>query len=327
MFIYAIYILFCFVSCIPKTVLGLQTNKIYSYVTNARGSKSINIWCVKNSDNKLYYILPAHVAIYPKDGKWKISNFLGDRQTLEWKIPKSYAENPGSQSDLCWCEPAENESSKSYIPLSNSLVNPMKVDVYFRQPYDENGKRVEIQQNLAVTEVILYNVPTNNNKAIPHLLEALNLGFRGISGAIALKKGTTELVGMFVKRGKLITLKKSKQPRSIAQTATSTRTENEIIYSPVQDFFRKLFGLNVMESRIKEEIGALREEMLEKLVLVNEKLDQTLEESDLKEVDTVFDAKRGIFLSSSSIAKLLCTEEFVHIKDLENKDAPKIERQ
>ena len=70
----------------------------------------------------------------------------------------------------------------------------MKVDVYFRQPYDENGKQVEIQKKkkLAVTEVTLYDAPTNNDEAIPPLLEALNLGFRGISGAIALKKDTTE---------------------------------------------------------------------------------------------------------------------------------------
>lgn len=141
MFDIKMFILFYFVSCITKTVLGLQRNNFYSYVTNARASKSINIWCVKNIDNKLYYILPAHVAIYPKDGKWKISNFLGDMQTLEWKIPKSYVEHPESQSDLCWCEPAEKESSKSYIPLSNSFVNPIKVDVYFRQPYDENGNK------------------------------------------------------------------------------------------------------------------------------------------------------------------------------------------
>ena len=88
-----------------------------------------------------------------------------------------------------------------------------------------------------------------------------------------MKKGTTELAGMFVKREKLIKLKKSKQPRSIAQTVISTPTENEILYSPVQVFFRNLFGLNVMERRINEEIVALRKDMVENFVLVNEKLD------------------------------------------------------
>ena len=121
-----------------------------------------------------------------------------------------------------------------------------------------NKLKFKKKKKLAVTEVTLYDAPTNNDEAIPPLLEALNLGFRGISGAIALKKDTTELTGMFVKRGKLIKLKKSKQPRSIAQTVISTPTENEILYSPVQVFFRNLFGLNVMERRINEEIVALR---------------------------------------------------------------------
>ena len=87
-----------------------------------------------NGRQKIFYITPAHVAIYSKDEQWCVSNSLSDLRHLNWKIPKAYIEKPSSYTDLCWCEESDQNDFTESLIISNDFPIPLKVDVYFRQP-------------------------------------------------------------------------------------------------------------------------------------------------------------------------------------------------
>ena len=92
------------------------------------------MWRVQTADKKIFYITPAHVAIYSKDEQWCVSNSLSDLRHLNWKIPKAYIEKPSSYTDLCWCEESDQNDFTESLIISNDFPIPLKVDVYFRQP-------------------------------------------------------------------------------------------------------------------------------------------------------------------------------------------------
>ncbi len=78
----------------------------------------------------------------------------------------------------------------------------MQVSVFFRQPLDLEGRWVPKDSIIGSTEATLYPSPSAESLMegeIGELVEAIDIGFRGMSGAIAMEKETC--VGMFVKRG------------------------------------------------------------------------------------------------------------------------------
>ena len=84
--------------------------------------------------------------------------------------------------------------------METNITNPTDVEIYFQQPYDYKG---DWQKNssFASIDAVVYPSPESP------LLEALDVGFRGLSGAIAVMKRNQTLLGMFIKRAESLGLK------------------------------------------------------------------------------------------------------------------------
>ena len=82
--------------------------------------------------------------------------------------------------DLAWAEIAEDGQHSSSLqvqlaPVSSTVPSTM----FFRQPYDFNAKRDGSESVVGAMSAILY--PSMKSP----LLEVLDIGFRGMSGALA----------------------------------------------------------------------------------------------------------------------------------------------
>ena len=115
--------------------------------------------------------------------------------------------------------------------------------------------------------------------------------FRGMSGALAVSP-IGECIGIFVKRGSLIALKKGFR----------TRTERD--FNPIARSIRQFIGLNDLSSDIKYLI------------------DNSLTKNDLHELGVVFNAHRGIFLPASIMTNLMRQENAMLIKQVIGMRAP-----
>ena len=141
----------------------------------------------------------------------------------------------------------------------------------------------------------------------------------------------TELVGMFVKRGALISLK---SPKNIVRKRLTSKEEqahdiglqpilrtehSNTEYSPIQKFFRSLLGLDELDRKFDEQDRKFDRKFdgLAEIVLCK---------ADLKELGAVFDARRGIFLSAAAIHSLIQGDS-IRLNQLENCPAPTIDSQ
>ena len=146
------------------------------------------------------------------------SKFLNDFKDKDWRIHYSYTTNPSPQYDICWAKLDDDQPDA--LDLEHSVIcDPTKVRVIFRQPYDVDAVWTLRGSEMGLTEAVLYRSPklvvTAGDGNVPEpeycsLLESMDVGFRGMGGAIALD-GNDKCVGMFVKRGNLVPLK---QPRT-----------------------------------------------------------------------------------------------------------------
>ena len=251
---------------------------LFQRIQSACPSPNVNAWRVKIGGDK-YLITPAHVAIFSKDQKWRFSHFLDDLKDLHWKIPFSYAVKPSPQYDICWAKLPSDDTSNALSLDITPIMAPTKVNVLFRQPYNMEGKWVGSQSTLGSTEATLYETPNTrdittdqlaiagdfSDDSIP-LAESIDIGFRGMSGAIALSENG-HCRGMFVKRGNLIPLKKE--------------------VSSMQKF-------NFFERTFMPAVCARLDYLVE----------TTLTRDDLHELGVVFDARRGIFLTAAAMASI-----------------------
>ena len=85
---------------------------------------------------KIFYVTPAHVAIYAKNNAWKISDFLSEVRHMDWKVPKAYVVPNSPENDLCWCEETEKNTNLSQRLLSDDTATPTQVEIFLRQPFD-----------------------------------------------------------------------------------------------------------------------------------------------------------------------------------------------
>ena len=359
--------------------LGLGNQKVLiNQVVKSAPSPIVNAWrvCISGNNelqNKTFLITPAHVAIYSKDSTWLMSNFLRDLKHLEWKIPSSYVESPSPYDDLCWCDVSSiSEYISSHddyltIETSDKQSLPECTDLYFRQPYNINGIWVNGSSTVGVTEATLYDVPSTDDSELTmsghhRLKEALDEGFRGMSGAVVLKRDSTHLVGMFVKRGSLIPFKSKasvKTPLTIPSPApipapvTIVRSISEPIgdeadltesfpqqleFNFFQKIIRAISGSDIADKRMAERDRRRDRRMEHKVAgmvtsldtkldgVERNLLDQMLKKSDLKEVGAVLDARRGVFLSAAAIPDLI-SSPCRSIRDIVNTQAPFIESQ
>ena len=300
----------------------------YEKLSRTCPSQKVNAWNLKIG-SKMYLITPAHVAVYSKENKWVVSDFLSDLRHLDWKIPVDYKNSPEPAFDICWTDGDDDATDFISLDISSFTHLPASIDLYFRQPYDLSGKWVAAPGNLGVKNAVLYSTPDDTKKDQP-LFEALDVGFRGMSGAVGLRHDTTELVGMFVKRGALIQLKSQKnmQDKRLTNKGEQARDLGVLPrlnkeYSPVQRFFRSLLGLDDMESKFDSKFDYLDRKFDSKF---DDLAEIVLCKADLKELGAVFDARRGIFLSAAAIHSLI-QGDYIHLNQLENCPAPTIDSQ
>ena len=177
---------------------------MFNKIKQSRMSNYVNCWRVKLG-NSFYAILPAHCAIYkPKNKGWVRSNFLNMCRTdlnLQWHVSINWDSSNGSiENDLAW---AKLDKSDYYFSVGTNMLNneqnneqnnePIDVQFFFNQPYDYKGKLLKTA-SFGKVNGVAYASPNSE------MLEALNIGFKGMSGAIAVNNNN-DLIGMFVRRG------------------------------------------------------------------------------------------------------------------------------
>jgi len=176
----------------------------FNFLRSTAPSSKINAWLVRIDldPQKTFMITPAHVAVYLKDEVWTISSFLDDLNHLDWRIPKSYIDDPGPENDLAWChvssEYCREKHFDSFLDIStnDSDLDPERetVDLFFREPVDGLGAWAG-DSTIGVIEAVVYKVPFSQQSGVSQngrLVEAVDVGFRGMSGAVALKRDGVE---------------------------------------------------------------------------------------------------------------------------------------
>ena len=111
-----------------------------------RVSSCVNCWKI-NVNNKIFAIMPAHVAILNMNDRYRLTGFLKtcDNRTtkkLDWYVPDIWITNPDTNNDLCWAEIKSADTDMpiiAQIPAINSsklcLDDPIDSNFWFHQPY------------------------------------------------------------------------------------------------------------------------------------------------------------------------------------------------
>ena len=149
---------------------------------------------------------------------------------MDWRIHHQYTVAPSPQDDICWTKFHGDDSDAVELEDSDT-VDPIKAYVIFKQPYNMDTAWVSDGSEMFVTETILSKTPKRTLVAGDDdvlqlddrpMLESMDVGYRGMSGAIAVNENG-KFVGMFVKRGNLIS---SKLPRMVTAEDTSAKYED-----------------------------------------------------------------------------------------------------
>ena len=163
-------------------------------VKNSRILNNMNCWKIK-LDNTIFAIMPAHVATIKINGIWKSSSFLNacDKITkTDWFVPDNWQNNIDIYNDFCWTE-LKQDTDHYLEPTKLNLNDPVDGNFYFHQPFSYTGKLTNVS-SFGKIKSSLYLSPNSN------MLESINIGFRGISGAICVDK-SYDMIGMLIKKG------------------------------------------------------------------------------------------------------------------------------
>ena len=165
----------------------------------SRISTFVNCWKVQINSSRVFAVMPAHVAVYKENNKWRKSIFLNkcDKNLIKkcnWKVPFQWSTNFDPHNDFAWTEIDNNNCEGTVLKKSMcDIDNPMDVSFYFSHTIDHNGKICSMATFGKINGTI-YKSPCSN------LLEAPGIGFRGMSGAIATDR-YGDCVGMLLRRG------------------------------------------------------------------------------------------------------------------------------
>ena len=118
-------------------------------------SKNVNIWKIKVGNDCLL-VTPAHVSVFPSNGKWEKSKFMDDFKDMDWRIRHQYTVAPSPQDDICWTKFHGDDSDALELEDSD-IVDPMKAYVIFKQPYNMDTAWISDGSEMFVTETILQN--------------------------------------------------------------------------------------------------------------------------------------------------------------------------
>eukprot|EP00595_Chromulina_sp_UTEXLB2642_P003481 CAMPEP_0196763832 /NCGR_PEP_ID=MMETSP1095-20130614/4850_1 /TAXON_ID=96789 ORGANISM="Chromulina nebulosa, Strain UTEXLB2642" /NCGR_SAMPLE_ID=MMETSP1095 /ASSEMBLY_ACC=CAM_ASM_000446 /LENGTH=185 /DNA_ID=CAMNT_0042117907 /DNA_START=345 /DNA_END=899 /DNA_ORIENTATION=+ len=182
------------------------------------------------------------------------------------------------------------------------------------------GEWISTPSQLGITQTILYKTPSNDHDSDDNnnLVEALDIGFGGMSGAVAINDNN-DLVAMFVNRGTLIPSKRSIETDETITGIPRKDKPNNKLYTLIQLFFRSILGFN--DDKVDSNLSNIGDKLDGLIGRVDQIDKEFVKWSDLKELGAVFDSRRGIFITSSAIIKLI-HQPSISINDIENSDAP-----
>ena len=231
-------------------------------------SKLINCWRVKFG-KKYYAITPAHVAIYPKNKIWTKSPFLRELNHLEWKMPSNYHLTQSLTEDFAWAE--ISKPGEHYLDhIEDIITDPVNVNFYFRQPYDIEGKLQE-ESSFAALNATLFQSPKSK------LVEALDVGFRGMSGAIAIGE-LGKFYGILVRRGAVQDIK-DPIPRIVNEYMEDENLE--MILKLSRDFFRSDLIIKTCDTIVNPQVDSdSKSRILKMLEILIEKNDENFQRLD-----------------------------------------------
>jgi len=196
------------------------------------GLKSLNAWKVKIGTEK-FIVTPAHNIIYKLNGNWRFSNFVPPAHQSGWYVPTQFIKSDKYNLlyDLAW------KPISKYSQIIESTHIPIKqiqdVRFYYYQPYDWNGNKVnKSAYSLGSTSTTIYQSPGSE------YFEAVNIGWRGLSGAAVTTTSTSsKFIGLFIRRIGNIGIEKSDSTLQTEMTGVSrgfimpTKQIDQIIFS------------------------------------------------------------------------------------------------
>ena len=261
-----------------------RTNRILSGIK----SSTLNVWKI-NLASQSFLVTPAHVVVFAKAGDspvWETSPHLNELKNLDWRIPAKYFSFHNGSYDLAY---VKCESSLDALDLDVHPVElPEKGTVFFKQPLNEDAKMYIHSPALRTEDVTLYKAPGNSQ-----LLEAYNIGFGGHSGAGVFAVDSSNLLGMFVRRGEPLNAKQS----------ISVDVPSVINRAYLAECLQAFLGLD----QIAKDVAEMETKMIKR--------------DDLWEVSTSLNFRRGLFLPASRFEPLIVEEPSVHVKEIEGMKA------
>jgi hypothetical protein len=172
------------------------------------GLNTLNAWKIQIGSEK-FIVTPAHNIIYKPDktkNVFKSSPFVPSGYNSGWFVPTKYvnSEQYDLLNDLAW-KPICKKNSQT---IKSVYIDPEQiyyVKYFYYQPYDFDGIKVSKQNySLGCNQTIIYKCPSNNISNISNIkdeyFEAINMGFRGMSGTIITNQKANKFVGLFVRR-------------------------------------------------------------------------------------------------------------------------------
>jgi hypothetical protein len=151
---------------------------------------TLNAWKIFVNNEK-YIITPAHNVIYKKNNLLIKSDFIR-KLDYNWLIPTEYLKSYSPEYDLAWTKTNDKNLLKPQLDF-DSLVH---ANFYFLQPVHFDGTMTN-NYSLGAMTGIIYQSPNSL------LYEGINIGFRGMSGAICIDpRFPKKYLEMFVRLGK-----------------------------------------------------------------------------------------------------------------------------
>ncbi len=96
---------------------------------------------------------------------------------LKWNLPGNYVTKQDFRDDFAWAE-VDDPNDCLVLNSEVEVSHPIDSKFYFKQPYDPNGNFTT--PTFGAMNAMVYSSPGGDL-----MLEALNIGFRGMSGALA----------------------------------------------------------------------------------------------------------------------------------------------
>lgn len=152
---------------------------------------------------KLYHYSSSYCFAHKK---WNLYPFhiLNELCYLSSHVPRLYSGLDSSYLfDCAWAKLSDDKESQDSFAVN--ISHSMDCDIFFRQPYDVHASFNASQSVLGSAKAQVYP------SAKSLLLEALDVGFKGMTGALATSdiNGQSKVIGMLLRRRTPIDLRET----------------------------------------------------------------------------------------------------------------------